>query len=159
MSGSWGISHGTWQIISIILLGLLIWYIVTNYISLGMLIKEGFTLNTTPTTDDTDSSTNTNNNSTTKTSVGASSEMKESDTRTTAEDWKNRVALDKYRGFYDNILVNTHDSLGYLAVQQIVDMPTIEQSSPAFIQYLQNLNTICDAHRNVSQILGWMDKQ
>lgn len=159
MTDTWGISHGTWQMISIILLGLFIWYLATNYLSLGFLFKEGFSTGM----DNGDTSNTISSSITPKSSIGASSETKETETRTNTEDIKNIVALDKYRTFYDNILVNTHDSLGYLAVQQIVDMPTIDPNDPTsktrLIQYLQDMNTVCDAHKNVNSILGWMDKQ
>lgn len=140
------------KVVGIIIVGFFIIYMVIKLFQLQKNVVEGLT-NATYTGSSDSTSSNTPSSGEAGTSASYASSVKAQVVKLQDE-----LLVSKYRKDYESVLINLDDYVGYLMIQQTLNMK-LNNDTKTNIDNFNNLNILKNARDSLNSTMAFLDKQ
>lgn len=141
----------TFKIIGIIMVGFFIIYIVVKMFHLQTTVVEGLT--------NADGSTTTSTTSATLTTGEAgSSASYDAAIKALTVKLQDELLISKYRKEYESVIINMDDYIGYLMIQQVLNIKT-DTDIKTKIDSINTLNILKNSKESLNVTMAFLDKQ
>jgi hypothetical protein len=137
------------KVVGIIIVGFFIIYMVIKLFQLQKNVVEGLTNNT---------DTNTNSSNSPSSGEAGTSASYASSVKAQVVKLQDELLVSKYRKDYESVLINLDDYVGYLMIQQTLNMK-LNNDTKTNIENFNNLNILKNARDSLNSTMAFLDKQ